>query len=160
MSTFPLPSGHDIYWEKWMDAFEAQQGGLNPPVTDSEDRAEEEAYLDNQWSPEEAYEEETEQLMPVQGIMTPYGVLPLTDDTLASRKFKFWVGHSNFRLTEDYYTVIGRTEGVETLDILTPYRFRIGVGRMFVDRNVMSSVRDKMVAHVVKKRDPQENDLV
>jgi hypothetical protein len=160
MSAFPLPSGHDIYWEKWMDAFEAQQEVFNPPTTDIEEEPEEEGYLNAQWSAEEPYEEETEQFMPVQGIMTPYGVLPLTDDTLASRKFKFWVGHSNFRLTEDYYNVIGATEGVETLDILTPYRFRIGVGRMFIDRNVMSSVRDKMVAHVVKKRNPHKNDLV
>lgn len=160
MSAFPLPSGHDIYWEKWMDAFEsAHQEAFDPPVADAGDGPEEESYLDAQWSPEEPYEE-TEQFVPVQGIMTPYGVLPLTDDTLASRKFKFWVGHSNFRLTEDYYNVIGHTEGVETLDILTPYRFRIGVGRMFIDRNVMSSVRDKMVAHVVKKRNTHENDLV
>jgi hypothetical protein len=101
-----------------------------------------------------------EQFVPIKGVMTPYGMLPITDDTLASRKFKFWVGHANFRLTEDYYNVIGPTEGVETLDILTPYRFRIAVGKMFVDRTVMSSVRDKMVSYVGEKSNPPENDLV
>ena len=156
MSTPPLPSGHDIYWEKFMDAFESAEETLTPFSPDLE---EDEGYRDEDPESDMGYEE-SERFIPVQGVMTPYGMLPLTDETLASRKFKFWVGHANFRLTEDYYNVIGPTEGVETLDILTPYRFRIGVGKMFVDRTVMNSVRDKMVAHVGTKRNPPENDLV
>ena len=147
MSTPPLPSGNDVYWEKWMDAFEAAEETSPAPTLE-----EEEGYLDVDPELGAGYDEEIEQFVPVKGVMTPYGMLPITDDTLASRKFKFWVGHSNFRLTEDYYNVIGPTEGVETLDILTPYRFRIGVGKMFVDRTVMNSVRDKMVAHVGAKK--------
>jgi hypothetical protein len=147
MSTPPLPSGNDVYWEKWMDAFEATEEESPSPTLE-----EEEGYLDVDPELDRGYDEEVEQFVPVKGVMTPYGMLPLTDDTLASRKFKFWVGHANFRLTEDYYSIIGPTEGVETLDILTPYRFRIGVGKMFVDRTVMSSVRDKMVAYVGAKK--------
>jgi len=157
MSTPPLPNGHDIYWEKWMDAFESADSNFHLLAQESE---EEESYLDTQWDPDENNEEMMEHFVPIKGVMTPYGMLPITDDTLASRKFKFWVGHANFRLTEDYYNVIGHTEGVETLDILTPYRFRIAVGKMFVDRTVMSTVRDKMVAHVEEKINPPENDLV
>ena len=80
--------------------------------------------------------------------MTPFGILPLTEQTKASSHFKFWVGHSNFKLTEDFYKVIGQQPGIEALDILTPYRFRIAVGKMFVDRDVMKDVRDTMVSHV------------
>ena len=148
MNTPIPPSGSDVYWEKWMDAFEEFQD--TPPDLPNE----EESYLDTGFeSPPDHYIEESEAGVPIRGVMTPYGMLPLTDDTLASRKFKFWVGHSNFRLTEDYYTVIGHTEGVETLDILTPYRFRIGVGKMFVDRTVMNEVRNKMVEHVGSKKE-------
>ena len=59
-----------------------------------------------------------------------------------------WVGHSNFKLTEDFYKIIGDSAGVEALDILTPYRFRIAIGKMFVDRDVMKTVRDCMVEHI------------
>ena len=34
------------------------------------------------------------------------------------------------------------------MDILTPYRFRIAIGKMFVDREVMKTVRDHMVEHI------------
>ena len=67
---------------------------------------------------------------------------------MASRYFKLWVGHANFKLTEDFYTVIGQSDGVEALDILTPYRFRIAIGKLFVDRKVMKAVRDQMVSHI------------
>ena len=65
--------------------------------------------------------------------------LPLTEQTMASKYFKFWVGHSNFKLTKEFYKIIGRHPGIETLDILTPYRFRIAVGKLFVDRDVMKA---------------------
>ena len=149
MSIPPPPTGHDIYWEKWMDVFEEVDHDY-----EHEGDREEEQLLENEYSEIEKEEERAreESLIPVQGVMTPYGMLPITDDTLASRKFKFWVGHTNFRLTEDYYGIIGPVEGVETLDILTPYRFRIGIGKMFIDRDVMSSVRDTMVSHVGLKK--------
>ena len=51
--------------------------------------------------------------------------------------------------------MIGQQPGIEALDILTPYRFRIAVGKMFVDRDVMKDVRDTMVTHVT---DENEND--
>ena len=84
--------------------------------------------------------------------MTPFGVLPLTEQAMASKSFKFWVGHANFKLTKTFYQIIGEHPGIETLDILTPYRFRIAVGQMFVDRDVMTSVRDKMVQYVATNK--------
>ena len=103
------------------------------------------------------YEEEDADMIPdvlrepvshIRSIITPFGVLPITEKTRASKYFKLWVGHSNFKLTEDFYKIIGDTAGVEALDILTPYRFRIAIGKMFVDRDVMKAVRDCMVEHI------------
>ena len=84
----------------------------------------------------------------IRTIMTPFGIMPLTEHSLASTHFKFWVGHSNFKLTDKVYQVVGNTEGVETLDILTPYRFRIAIGKMFVDRDVMSTVRTNLLEYI------------
>jgi len=109
---------------------------------------------------EEGIEEEDLELVDhsvshIRSIVTPFGVLPLTEQTRASHYFKLWVGHSNFKLTEDFYRVIGQQPGIEALDILTPYRFRIAVGKMFTDRDVMKEVRDKMVLHV--RNDTNDN---
>ena len=145
MSDVPTPAGYDVYWEKWIDAFEEE-------IEEEVQIDEEEGFLEEEMS---GYEDQImnegifkQSLSHIRSIITPFGVLPITEKTMASRYFKLWVGHANFKLTEDFYTVIGQSEGVEALDILTPYRFRIAIGKLFVDRKVMKAVRDKMVSHV------------
>ena len=138
MSDFPAPAGYDVYWEKWIDAFEAEEAEIIEEMKEVEDF--------------EDYEEALDQDMMthshIRTIITPFGVLPITEKTRASSHFKLWVGHSNFKLTKDFYKIIGGSSGVEALDILTPYRFRIAIGKMFVDRDVMKTVRDCMVEHI------------
>lgn len=152
MNDIPKPSGYDVYWERWIDAFEAEEEQFEEDVSDIEHM------LTN---------EEIDEVDPVirsvshvRSIMTPFGILPLTEQNMASKYFKFWVGHSNFKLTKEFYNVIGRHPGIETLDILTPYRFRVAIGKMFVDRDVMTSVRDTMVQYIsTNKRNIQPNDI-
>ena len=140
MNDIPKPSGYDVYWEKWIDAFEEEDESISEAVSEAEEQLTNEELLEN----EHLFHEVSH----VRSIVTPFGILPLTEQTMASKHFKFWVGHANFKLTEDFYTVIGQHPGIETLDILTPYRFRIAVGKMFTDRDVMSGVRNDMVQYV------------
>jgi hypothetical protein len=139
MKDIPTPSGYDVYWEKWVDAYEEQAAILEQLAVEEE---EEELYE------EEEIVEKLPSLNHIKTIMTPFGIMPLTEHSLASQHFKFWVGHSNFKLTDRVYQVVGNTKGVETLDILTPYRFRIAIGKMFVDRDVMSTVRTNLLEYI------------
>ena len=149
MTNLPTPSGYDVYWEKWIDAFEEEDNNLEEEMEEMKE------LLNNEEEIEEDIELIQQSVSHIRSIITPFGVLPLTEQTKASSHFKLWVGHSNFKLTEDFYRVIGQQPGIEALDILTPYRFRIAVGRMFVDRDVMKDVRDTMVSHIT---DENEND--
>ena len=144
----PTPSGYDVYWEKWIDAFEQEDNELEEEMQEMQEMHE---LLTNENLIDDADEDLDlikHSVSHIRSIVTPFGVLPLTEQTRASNYFKLWVGHSNFKLTEDFYKIIGQQPGIEALDILTPYRFRIAVGKMFVDRDVMKDVRDKMVSHV------------
>ena len=149
MKDIPIPSGYDVYWEKWVDAYEEQAAILEQLVVEEEE--EEELYE------EEEIVEKLQSLNHIKTIMTPFGIMPLTEHSLASQHFKFWVGHSNFKLTDRVYQVVGNTKGVETLDILTPYRFRIAIGKMFVDRDVMSTVRTNLLEYI-KDADYEQKD--
>jgi hypothetical protein len=81
----------------------------------------------------------------IKTIMTPFGMMPLTEQSLASNHFKFWVGHTNFKLLKKHSKIIGSVEGIESVDILTPYRFRISVAKLFVDRDAMAKVRKALL---------------
>ena len=148
MSDVPTPTGYDVYWEKWIDAFEEEEAEMIEEMKEVEDF---EDY-------EEALDQDMIKHSHIRTIITPFGVLPITEKTRASNYFKLWVGHSNFKLTEDFYKVIGDSAGVEALDILTPYRFRIAIGKMFVDRDVMKTVRDCMVEHISGHSNNGEQD--
>lgn len=155
---------YDVGWEKWIDAYDQELESMK----DIEDND------DDELTDEELSELGIEgldegfflgkQLTPIiKSIMTPYGILPLTEQSLASRHFKFWVGHTNFMLgdgqktsPEDFEKIIGSVLGVESIDILTSYRFRIAIGKMFKDREVMSNVKDRLIGFVKSKQNEQE----
>jgi|TARA_Y100000310_G_C20700711_1_gene829620 hypothetical protein len=140
----PIPTGYNVYWEKWVDAYET-----NVEVLDYEEDEEEifgDEGLDLSFhAPEEDFEKNVKS---IQTIFTPFGMMPLTEHSLASKYFKFWVGHTNFAITHAFHSIISNMEGVETLDVFTPYRFRISVGKLFRDRDVMARIKDAMVGHI------------
>lgn len=154
----PIPSEHDVYWEPWVDAYD------NEEVASAKKMFEEE--FDKQMemiAKEEGFEDEDEDIdidygdsismfeKPIKTIMTPFGVLPLTETSLASNHFKFWIGHTNFKLLNSHQEVIEGCDGVETLDILTPYRFRIAAAKLFRDRDVMHNVRKALLNVIADK---------
>ena len=94
----------------------------------------------------ELSEEEMTGFKSIKTIMTPFGMMPLTEQSLASNYFKFWTGHTNFKLLKSHINTISMVDGVETIDVLTPYRFRIAVAKLFIDRNVMASVRNALLS--------------
>ena len=140
----PIPSGPEVYWERWIDPFDEDPNTPEDtaPVDEEDARlSEEEMFL----SEEEKMMQEFQSLNGIKTIFTPFGIMPLTEQSLVSNHFKLWVGHSNFKLTNRFYRVIGKVDGVESLDILTPYRFRVAIGKLFQDRDVMSEIRKAMI---------------
>lgn len=129
-----------IQWEKWRDPF-----GIEDAETDYSGIEEsKDLYLD-----EEAEAIESGMKIgpfsssaingPVKIISTPMGLIPI-DSNMTNKLFNFWTGHTNFDITKKVKDVIESTEGVETLEIYTRYRFRVGVGKAFNDSDVMRSI--------------------
>ena len=141
----PIPSGYDVYWEKWVDAYESDIETIDMTHEKFEEDEKSDFGIDFQ-----SFEEEDSIELPmktIQTIFTPFGVMPLPEQSLASSYFKFWVGHTNFKITYSFYKIISNIEGVETLDIFSPYRFRISVGKLFRDRDVMNDIRKSMIGY-------------
>lgn len=137
----PVPSGYDVYWEKWIDAYTPEETEV---VLLDEESLEE----DHSISFEEELGVEFKKFKNIQTIFTPFGVLPLTEQSLASSYFKFWVGHTNFKITPKFHRIMSSVDGVESIDVFTPYRFRIGIAKLFKDRTVMSQIRKNLVDYI------------
>ena len=144
-NSFEYPQDYEVYWEKWVDVYQSEIDEIDQALEEFEDLQGLEYDID----PETMEKLEAMSNMPsIKTILTPFGMMPLTEQSLASSHFKFWVGHTNFKLLNAHRKTIGSVAGIETMDILTPYRFRIAVAKLFVDREVMSKVRKSLLETV------------
>jgi len=145
-SSLPEPNTYDVYWHVWTDVYNNEEvEKVKNRYMETVEELKEEEYSDEEFI-ENFYEQ------PYKTIMTPFGILPLTEQSLASNHFKLWVGHCNFKLLQSHYEIIENCRGVESIDILTPYRFRLGIGMMFEDREVMNDVKKALIDSVSDNR--------
>jgi hypothetical protein len=120
-----------IIWEKWSDPMLSEED--QPPIRNSED------YDDA--------EQPIIKMKQMKMLVTPMGMIPYTENMAASNIFNFWVGHTNFDICDDIAALIEESEGVETLDIFTRYRFRVGIGKVFDDGKVMRNINTLLYKH-------------
>jgi hypothetical protein len=121
-----------IIWEKWVDPF-----GENIEETKWNNYDEDED--DDIYAQQDAFKNKGK---PIRVIASPLGLIPYNEYTSSAKIFNFWVGHTNFNLSEEIIDLIETCEGVEILDVFTRYRFRIGIGKCFIDSDVMQKIRD------------------
>lgn len=133
-----------IIWEKWHDPI------LNSFVTNIDSSSHEETELEEYH--DNAYENQTQSQpslinkYPI--IVTPMGILPYNEKTACDSVFNFWIGHTNFSITKNVSDLLENTEGVETLDIFTRYRFRVGIGKAFKDSKIMRNINSIVYEHL------------
>jgi len=60
------------------------------------------------------------------------------------KDYNLYIAHCNFYITADIVNDICATEGIESVDILSPYRFRISIGKLFSPNDVLVNIKDKL----------------
>lgn len=131
-----------IRWHRWHDpiaelVYEEEEEGEGGGCDDDDEEEDGPPWGENK-GPSRAFRRGDHRLVPM--LMGPQGPVPVTVHALPSSNFNFWMGHTDFDLTERFVDAAERVRGVETLDVLTRYRFRLGVGEAFHDREVRAGL--------------------
>lgn len=121
-----------IIWQKWVDPF--GQDSDETRWTDYESASADLIDID---------EESPIKKHTVKVIASPMGLIPYSEHTAAGKIFNFWTGHSNFNISPAIADAIELVDGVETLDIFTRYRFRVGIGKCFDEASTMQDISNK-----------------
>lgn len=128
-----------IVWEKWRDPYGSDDTSeiskMISNMIQQQDDNDDSENQDDETENKNSLETVVRGKIPM--MITPIGLIPYTENTAASHIFNFWTGHSNFNITKPICDIIETTDGVETLDIFTRYRFRVGIGKAFKDSDVM-----------------------
>lgn len=136
-----------IKWEKWVDPFgkdieEAKWTDYNSDIKDLNN-----IINDSEEDEYDAYAEPKKSITsstPIKVIASPLGLIPYNEHTASSKIFNFWLGHTNFNISQKIKNIIEESDGVEILDIFTRYRFRIAIGKCFNDSDIMSLISEKI----------------
>lgn len=131
-----------IIWEKWVDPFGKDEEESKWMDYDSEDT------IDTSYEDEVIDHNKVNN--PIRVIASPLGLIPYNEYTAPGKIVNFWVGHTNFNITTGVQSIIEECAGVEILDIFTRYRFRIAVGKCFVDSEVMLAINDNIINNEFK----------
>jgi len=131
-----------IAWEKWKGS---------RPKDNEDDAWTRNAFADTD-DDDDDDDEELEPTSVRKMVMTPRGMVPLLSPISPEKNFNLWIGHTNFKLTAALTKIISKVPGVESLDIYTPYRMRMGVGKMFIPQNVAMSIGVVVKKHLERIR--------
>lgn len=127
-------SEHIIIWEKWKDPL-----GFDEPTEETEE------YEDNEDGIEKNIKIKRTRCNVIQ---TPFGIIPFNENMASSEIFNFWTGHTNFAITNKISNIIENTDGVETLNVFTKYRFRIAIGKSFKDSLIMRNINKNVYEYL------------
>ena len=75
---------------------------------------------------------------------TKMGLVPTSFYELDFNNISFWIGYTNFTVTELVAQTIEQTDGIESLEVYGKYRFRIGIAPLFNDNDTLKSIQNRL----------------
>lgn len=136
-----------IIWQKWVDPF-GEDCEIEQNIETNDPNFIDDEIDDNNDILSDTIETNYEKTKLTKVIATPMGIIPIDENTASGKIFNFWVGHTNFSITQFIALLIEKTPGVECLDIFTRYRFRIAIGKAFNGSEVMTKIQDEIYSHL------------
>jgi hypothetical protein len=80
-------------------------------------------------------------------MSTPFGFWRVDDSMHPYKQFKLWMAHTNFSITRRVVATIKKVPGVEVLQVISRYRFIMGVGELFTMRDVRHTIEKALVCN-------------
>lgn len=138
----PRKQQHHILWQKWEDPLTQMRNQVSNHI-----RSQDSQTSKMPWEEKELENPNTfipHMTMPL--MSTPMGLVPAPVPDMSL--FNFWIGHTNFNITGLIWQIINTSLGVETLDIFSPYRFRMSVGQAFDEDIVKKNLAIQIHQHL------------
>ena len=66
----------------------------------------------------------------------------MSQDSQMIKTINLWIGHCNKSISAKTAFLMSHVKGVESLDIITRYRFRVGIGKLFKEAAVKEELAD------------------
>lgn len=109
---------------------------------------------------DDTQEEEDVNIPDIQGqslavYNTPFGIVKMPEFSDINKHFKLWTMYTRYPITNQLRDTVDKTNGVETFEIFTPYRARIGICPLYKDGQVL-----EVIQKTIQDLNPVENEKI
>lgn len=132
-----------ILWQPLPPIFEGEISNLINLELDDMPTEEAEAYRESL----KLFSGDFSQKEYAKGVLTQAGIIPINDNF---NPFDFWFGHTNFIVSHSIRSIIKKTPGIEFMFPVTPYRFKIAIGRYWTKHKQAFAVRKEIETRINK----------
>ena len=122
-----------IGWQKYEDVIQTEM--YSPLASMILEELNPSAVEDDEYEEEELHETES--------LILPKNFYETV--SLMSR-FDCWIGHTNFNITNSIKNKLNEVDGIEVLNIISRYRFFIGIGKMFEFTEVRKDIEKTILS--------------
>lgn len=78
-------------------------------------------------------------------LITPFFPVYKNSTFKPSDRWECWIGHTNFKIDQDFLSFLNKkVDGISCLNVLDPYCFSIGIGRLFTFDKVRAQIELKI----------------
>lgn len=92
-------------------------------------------------------------------IKTPFGYYDINDEFSPYNMFDCWIGHCNFRITHHDVDILdSQINGIGCLKVLSPYRFFIGIEKMFTFPTIRIQIQKDLCQNLDIENDIKSNN--
>lgn len=145
--------------DKYFSSFESAAKGFsdiefekfNPAITQELHQQ-----LLSEYDEEEEYSDESFEAI---AENSQFKRLLVTQDNQFLQTLDLWIAHARTRITPSLGRKIESVDGVETFDAFTPYRFRVGIAKLF-DSDLVKQKIANLVKESIKKLERPDSEQI
>ena len=121
-----------IIWKKWKSPYEKLQESFQKEQDDDYEEV---------WK--DSYQKDDDKHNPI--MQTPMGFMPINLYNSPTKEFNLWMMHCDFYVTQEIKDIVNdEIEGIESINVVSPYRILIGIGIAFNERQVKLNIENRL----------------
>ena len=122
-----------IIWKKWKSPYEKLQENFQKEQDDDYEEIWKDSYQ----------KDDDDNHSPM--MQTPMGFVPINLYNSPTKEFNLWMMHCDFYITQEIKDIINNeVKGIESINIISPYRILIGIGMAFNEKKVKLNIENEL----------------
>jgi hypothetical protein len=93
-------------------------------------------------------------------LLTSQGLVPMTEGNDPEKVHNFWIINTNFPITYPMVNIMQFTPGIESMDLYSQYRLRVGIGKLFDSFNVRQEFNKRVKSFIEILNDSDESPKI